>query len=77
VIQTEFQEVDDALASIRPAMQADGGNVELVEVNDGVVTVRLVGTCIACPSKNLTLRLGIERRLKAHLPWVRDVVRVD
>ena len=70
-------ELNDVLDQIRPAMQADGGNVEVVGINDGVVAVRLCGTCIACPSKNMTLKVGIEKTLRSRLPWVKEVVRVD
>ena len=65
-----------ALEVVRPAMQADGGGVELVKVKDGVVSVRLCGTCLCCPSSGMTMKLGIERAVKQRLPWVRSVVRV-
>ena len=70
-------EIESVLDQIRPAMQADGGNVEVIDVVNGVVSVRLCGTCIACPSKNLTLKLGIEKTLRARLPWIKQVVRVE
>jgi Fe-S cluster biogenesis protein NfuA len=69
--------IQDVLDTLRPAMRADGGDVELVDFERGLVRVRLCGTCIACPSKNLTLKLGIERTLKSRLPWVVEVVRVE
>ncbi len=56
--------VEAALAKVRPNLQADGGDVELVEVKDGVVKVRLVGACGGCPMATMTLRNGIERILK-------------
>ena len=71
------EQVDAALAIIRPAMQADGGNVELVDTTDGVVSVRLCGTCVGCPSKSLTMKFGVEKTLRDQLDWVREVVRVD
>lgn len=74
---TRAKLVQEVLDLLRPAMRADGGDVELVEIVDGVVRVRLCGTCIACPSKNLTLKHGIERTLRARLPWVTEVVRVE
>jgi Fe-S cluster biogenesis protein NfuA len=62
---------------IRPAVQSDGGDVELVEVTpDGVVRIRLHGACVGCPSSDITLQLGIERNLKAHIPEVRAVEAV-
>lgn len=71
------QEVEKALDSIRPALQADGGNVELVEVTgDGVVKVRLVGACGHCPMSTQTLKLGIERTLRVKVPGVTQVVSV-
>jgi Fe-S cluster biogenesis protein NfuA len=67
---------EQALVPIRPAMEADGGGVEVVAVDDdGTVRVKMKGTCLACPSQGLTLRHGIEAILKASLPWVKQVVR--
>ena len=64
-----------ALDQIRPMMQADGGDVELVDVDDeGVVSVRLQGACHGCPSAAITLTMGIERVLKQHVPEVNRVV---
>ncbi len=60
---------------IRPAIQADGGDVELIDVSDeGVVQVRLHGACIGCPSSTMTLTMGIERQVKAQVPEVTTVV---
>ena len=70
------EEVEAALDQIRPALVADGGNVELVDVRDGVVMVRLVGACSGCPMATMTLRNGIERVLKDQLPDVKEVVAV-
>lgn len=68
------EEVQAALEKIRPALQADGGDVELVDVVDGVVKVRLVGACRGCPMSQLTLANGVERVLKEN---VEGVVRVE
>ncbi|MDP2183481.1 MAG: NifU family protein [Actinomycetota bacterium] len=69
------EQVQAALDKIRPALQADGGDVELVEVGeDGVVKVRLVGACRGCPMSQLTLSNGVERVLKQEVP---EVVRVE
>jgi Fe-S cluster biogenesis protein NfuA len=68
-----LDKVKGALDSIRPALQADGGDVELVGVNDGVVTVRLTGACSGCPMAQLTLKEGIEQRLKELVPEVKSV----
>jgi len=68
------EKVEAALDRIRPALQADGGDVELVEVNEGVVKVRLTGACGGCPMATMTLRNGIERILKEEVPEVKEVV---
>jgi len=66
--------VDSALDKIRPALQADGGNVELVDVSeDGVVKVRLTGACGGCPMSQMTLKMGIEKVLKQNVPEVKTV----
>jgi Fe-S cluster biogenesis protein NfuA len=59
---------------IRPAVQSDGGDVELIGVTpEGVVQIRLHGACVGCPSSTMTLQLGIERNLKEHVPEVKAV----
>jgi Fe-S cluster biogenesis protein NfuA len=68
--------VEEVLDKIRPSLMADGGNVELVEVNDGVVKVRLQGACGHCAMASLTLKMGIERALKQEIPEVKEVVAV-
>lgn len=71
------EKVEKALEKIRPALMADGGNVELVEVSeDGVVKVRLTGACGGCPMSQLTLKMGIERILKKEIPEVKEVVAI-
>jgi len=70
--------VKTVLDSIRGYLQADGGDVELVDVSDeGVVSVRLTGACGGCPMSQLTLQMGIERTLKEHIPEVKSVVAVN
>jgi Fe-S cluster biogenesis protein NfuA len=72
-----IEEVKKALEMIRPALQADGGDVELVEVTaDGVVRVKLVGACGHCPMSTMTLKMGIEKTLMAKVPGVKEVVSV-
>lgn len=62
---------------IRPAVQADGGDIELVDVTaDGVVQIRFHGACHGCPSSNLTLQMGIERNLREKVPEVTQVIAV-
>lgn len=70
------EKVEDALAVIRPALQADGGDVELVDVVGGKVEVRLKGACAGCPMSILTLQMGIEQVLKERIPEVEEVVAV-
>ncbi|RPI99624.1 MAG: NifU family protein [Candidatus Aminicenantes bacterium] len=71
------EKVEQALAKVRPALQADGGDVELVEVGeDGVVKVRLKGACGGCPMSQMTLKMGIERILKKEVPEVKSVEAV-
>lgn len=68
------EKVEEILNKIRPSLQADGGDVELVDVTkDGVVKVRLVGACAGCPMSTMTLAFGIERELKKHVPGVKRV----
>lgn len=70
------ERVEAALEEIRPALQADGGDVELVDVTEGVVKVRLKGACSGCPMSTMTLKQGIERILKERLPEVKEVIAV-
>lgn len=72
-----IEEVRAILENIRPALQADGGDVELVEVtDDGVVKVRLVGACGHCPMSTMTLKMGIERTIKDKIPAIKEVISV-
>ena len=72
-----FDEVAAVIRQLRPAVQSDGGDIELVEVcEDGVVKVRLHGACIGCPSAALTLKMGVERTLRENVPEVTQVVCV-
>ena len=72
---TPREKIEEVLDSIRPAIQADGGDVELVEFreDEGVVLVRLLGACESCPISMMTLKEGIERRLKNSIPGVVEV----
>ena len=73
-----FEKVKQVMETIRPAIMADGGDVELVNVNEetGVVSVRLSGACAGCPMSQITLKMGIERELKSQIPQVKEVVTV-
>ena len=73
--QSDVKErVEAVLDKLRPAIAMDGGAVELLEVKDGVATVRLVGACAGCPMSTMTLKKGIEQRIKAAVP---EITRVD
>lgn len=65
--------IEEALKKIRPSLQADGGDVEFVAYEDGVVKVRLKGACGGCPMSQMTLKMGIERILKKEIPEVKEV----
>ncbi len=71
------EEVEEVLESLRPMLIQDGGNVELVEIDDGVVKVRLVGACTSCSSSTMTLKMGIEKALKKAIPMVRCVEAIE
>ena len=71
------EEVEEILESLRPMLIQDGGNVELVDIEDGVVKVRLVGACVSCSSSLMTLKMGIEKALKKAIPMVRCVESVE
>jgi len=68
------EKVEEILDMIRPSLVADGGNVELVDVVDGVVKLKLTGACAGCPMSTMTLKSGIERILKQEIPEVKEVV---
>jgi Fe-S cluster biogenesis protein NfuA len=70
------EKVEEVLNKIRPALQADGGDVELVDVKDGIVSVKLTGHCAGCPMSTMTLKNGIERVLKEEIAAVQKVVAV-
>jgi Fe-S cluster biogenesis protein NfuA len=70
------EKVKAALDQIRPALQADGGDVELVGVKDGVVSVKLTGACGGCPMATMTLKRGIEKIIKEKVPEIKEVVAV-
>jgi len=75
---TISERIEDALESIRPALHIDGGDVEFVDFNgdDGVVQIRLVGACGSCPISSMTVKHGIERRIRAAVPEVTGVAVV-
>jgi Fe-S cluster biogenesis protein NfuA len=68
--------VETVLDEMRPYLMADGGNVELVEIDGPIVKLRLQGACGSCPSSAMTLRMGIERRLREFIPEIAEVEQV-
>jgi Fe-S cluster biogenesis protein NfuA len=68
--------VEAALDRVRPALQADGGDVELVDVTDGTVKLKLTGHCAGCPMSTMTLKMVIEKILKEQVPEVKEVIAV-
>ncbi len=68
--------VEAALEKIRPALRADGGDVELVDVKDGVATVRLTGACGSCPMSAMTLQMGVERVIKEEVPEIKELIAI-
>ncbi|CAN5277098.1 NifU family protein [soil metagenome] len=67
------EQVEQALDTIRPAIAMDGGNVELLDIEDGVVTLRMMGACGGCPMSTMTLKRGIEERLRSMVPGIERV----
>lgn len=67
------ESVEKALEKVRPALQADGGDVELIDVVDGVVRVKLTGACGGCPMSQMTLKMGVEKILKQQIPEIKRV----
>jgi Fe-S cluster biogenesis protein NfuA len=75
--KTMKEQVEEALKKVRPMLQRDGGDIELVSVDEaGVVKVRLRGACGACPMSTMTMKMGVEKLLKQEIPAVKEVVQV-
>ncbi|MDO8748410.1 MAG: NifU family protein [Candidatus Omnitrophota bacterium] len=70
------EKIEKALESIRPALQADGGDIELISVEDGVVKVRLMGACGGCPMSSMTMSQGVEQAVKKAVPEIKKVIAV-
>ena len=71
-----LENVEKVLDELRPFLMADGGNVEVVELDGPIVKVRLQGACGSCPSSTMTLKMGIERKIRESIPEVNEVVQV-
>ena len=75
-VQAMRERVESVINRIRPALQADGGDCELVGVDAGVVQLRLLGSCHGCPSSTMTLKMGIERAIRSEVPEIQSVETV-
>ena len=71
------ERVQQVIERIRPAVQMDGGDIELVSIENGIVKLRLVGSCHGCPSSMMTLKAGIERAIRTEVPEIQGVEAVD
>lgn len=71
-----FEQVEEVLNKLRPYIHRDGGDVELVDIEDGIVKLRLLGACGSCPSSTITLKAGIERALTEEIPEIIEVQQV-
>lgn len=69
--------VENALQEIRPYLQADGGNISLVEIRDNIVSVQLEGNCLGCAVNQMTLKNGVEATIKRHAPQILQVIEVN
>lgn len=70
------EKIEAALEKIRPSLVADGGNIQLVDIENGTVTIRMTGACGSCPMATYTLKQGIEKALKKEVPEVKEVITV-
>ncbi|MDO9036994.1 MAG: NifU family protein [Lutibacter sp.] len=69
--------VENALQEIRPYLQADGGNITLVDIHDNIVSVQLEGNCLGCAVNQMTLKNGVEATIKRHAPQILQVIEVN
>jgi Fe-S cluster biogenesis protein NfuA len=70
------EKVEESIGKIRPFLQRDGGDIELIDIVDGVVKVKLKGACGSCPMSLMTLKMGVEKQLKQDMPEIKEVVAV-
>ncbi len=75
--QNIIQKIEEVLEQIRPNIQMDGGEIEFVRFENGIIYVRLLGACVGCPASMYTLKLGVEEALRERLADVREVVAVE
>ena len=70
------EKVEAVIAQIRPMLQQDGGNIELLDVVDGIVKVKLTGACGSCPMSQMTLKMGVEKAIKQEVPEIKEVIAI-
>lgn len=75
-VASQYDQVLEVLDKLRPFLQRDGGDVELIDVEDGIVKVRLMGACGSCPSSTITLKAGIERAIVEEVEGIHEVMQV-
>ena len=75
--KTVLQKVEDSLQSIRPYLEADGGDVKILDINEGVVKIELLGACGSCPMSSMTLKAGVEEAIKRAVPEISSVEAVN
>ncbi len=71
-----YDEVKEALNELRPSLKADGGDIELIGVEDGIVKVKLKGACLGCSMSTMTLKMGVEKYIRNKLPQIKGVISV-
>ena len=71
------QRVNEVIEAIRPYIEGDGGHIDLVAIEDGIVKVRLSGACAGCPHSRMTLKMGVERHMRERVPEIKSVEAVD
>lgn len=76
-MDTTTLKVQEALEKIRPFLNRDGGDIELVDISESTVTVKLLGNCMSCPMSFSTMKLGVENTIKQHAPEIQEVLNVD
>ena len=76
-MDTTLDKVENALEEIRPFLISDGGNIKLVELNEGIVKVQLEGACIGCSVNQMTLKNGVEATIKKHAPEIKEVININ
>jgi Fe-S cluster biogenesis protein NfuA len=75
--ETLTLKVEEALSEIRPFLESDGGNIELLSINDEIVKVKLMGNCVSCSVNQMTLKIGVEMTIKKYAPQIQQVINIS